>query len=832
MPRLSVPGSTSSAPPVGQLTERIGKLEPIKSPILPPPSLPREQLDFKKAVLVTIAAQQLLSSVETARRLKSVVVPTEFEGMSDPGHLSQLDIPGSIPEVSQSTGDLNSAVKPSHSLLSLDELASPGRPALPPIQAARRHRRRRDDNTNNRSGTLPSPRRRRERSTLDPRHETLGAVLGSRRKRGTSEMMGGTAGSSPGLVLTIRQTPQVGVDPDNVGFVDDTKFGIPAPALLVVLRNVLSEASYCTEGVFRLGASVAAVERVEKALASSSFSPFLVTDVHVAATLIKRWYGALPVRILDVIPREELTDRLQVASTDMAQAIEIVRDVSAAKPIFKTLFVWLLRLIVAVSEQSDKNLMSSENLSIVFGPQLLRAGDSGADLLASMDLVKTASEFLNQCVSAISHEPEVFGAVEDVLPRVSSEQGPPQLGTGMLHSASFVIRQYASLPSISDANEEDTEDDGVQPELEELPPLVASVFVGTWNMMGQPMPDDVELDDFIPPNKHDIYAIGAQECERSIAKSVVIKSKGQWEQRLIDHLGEDFVLLRAHILGAIYLGVFVRKSIMKLVSGVQSGAVACGLANIVNNKGGVGVSFLVGDTSFLFVTAHFTAHIENVEARNADFFRINQELNLSSESDAFSSRGSRFDSRRSKFDSTGSTASTASAQSSPSRFGSGRRRPEPASERFDRVFWCGDLNYRLNGNRRMVESLIDKSLYEVLVANDQLNVARSKPNPPFAGFAEGDLAFPPTYKFDPNTDTYDSSVKQRVPSWTDRVLYKPNERVTLARYGSSDLKCSDHRPVSGDFLVGFDVSPETAQLMLEALNAGDVDEDKQRCSVM
>jgi hypothetical protein len=44
----------------------------------------------------------------------------------------------------------------------------------------------------------------------------------------------------------------------------------------------------------------------------------------------------------------------------------------------------------------------------------------------------------------------------------------------------------------------------------------------------------------------------------------------------------------------------------------------------------------------------------------------------------------------------------------------------------------------------------------------------------FQGFDEGELTFPPTYKYQPGTDKYETRAekKLRTPSWCDRILYK------------------------------------------------------------
>ena len=65
--------------------------------------------------------------------------------------------------------------------------------------------------------------------------------------------------------------------------------------------------------------------------------------------------------------------------------------------------------------------------------------------------------------------------------------------------------------------------------------------------------------------------------------------------------------------------------------------------------------------------------------------------------------------------------------------------------------------------------------------------------------------FAPTFKYDKSSSNYDTSQKRRVPSWTDRVLFKFNTET--GRVEVQDYKCfdvanqSDHRPVCGTFSV-------------------------------
>lgn len=321
------------------------------------------------------------------------------------------------------------------------------------------------------------------------------------------------------------------------------------------------------------------------------------------------------------------------------------------------------------------------------------------------------------------------------------------------------------------------------------------VLCASWNMHGKAPPPRVDglLRGCRPGVHFDLFAVGSQEAERPIELAVFNSSKARWEATLCDTLGPRYRLVASHTLAALHLAVFVAQDMVNLVSRVRTAHVATGLANAVGNKGGVGICMHVGSTSFCFVSCHLTAHQHAVAARNADLNRIDSQLDLW-----------------------------------PSEAARRAGRETCVSDRFDRVFWLGDFNYRINGNRSIVDKLLAPptaeelrgggwdgeddyamSSHEVLQQNDQLLIALQQGDI-LRGCVEGVVAFRPTYKFDTrNTDLYDLSPKARIPAWTDRLLHKVPEddpgAVKLHYYASVDeLRWSDHRPVVGDYSVAFD----------------------------
>ena len=70
----------------------------------------------------------------------------------------------------------------------------------------------------------------------------------------------------------------------------------------------------------------------------------------------------------------------------------------------------------------------------------------------------------------------------------------------------------------------------------------------------------------------------------------------------------------------------------------------------------------------------------------------------------------------------------------------------------------------------------------------------------FRQFQEGPISFMPTYKYDLRSPEFDTSKKQRVPAFCDRVLWRRNANLEQLWYGCAQtVDFSDHRPVVAHF---------------------------------
>ena len=123
---------------------------------------------------------------------------------------------------------------------------------------------------------------------------------------------------------------------------------------------------------------------------------------------------------------------------------------------------------------------------------------------------------------------------------------------------------------------------------------------------------------------------------------------------------------------------------------------------------------------------------------------------------------------------------------------------------YDLVIFSGDLNYRINMEIEECKKFLEMKDIESLLEKDQLYTSIRAKEIEMDDFYEGQIQFPPTYKFQDGTSEYDYN--ERVPGWTDRILYRANNLsdIILCKYSAIfEAKTSDHKPVYAIFKVNF-----------------------------
>ncbi|KAJ9120611.1 hypothetical protein QFC22_002540 [Naganishia vaughanmartiniae] len=177
--------------------------------------------------------------------------------------------------------------------------------------------------------------------------------------------------------------------------------------------------------------------------------------------------------------------------------------------------------------------------------------------------------------------------------------------------------------------------------------------------------------------------------------------------------GPYHFLVKERLLG-LYLAIFVHRDCKDWVKGYDHDYVPAGLAGgRIGNKGGIGMSLNMAGHRFLFVNSHLAAHAHRVNARIANVEKIKSELHL----DCFL------------------------PESDP------RAQAEDITDRYDTVFWMGDLNFRLDISRLHADWLVSRKEYAQALEFDQLRSAMIRGDV-FDGFSEAPIDFAPTFKYD------------------------------------------------------------------------------------
>jgi hypothetical protein len=462
----------------------------------------------------------------------------------------------------------------------------------------------------------------------------------------------------------------------------------------------------------------------------------------------------------------------------------------------------------SASEMSEISTASSnsedvveENLSAaVAEEQMLHAAASDQPMQQSHE-IETDETIPNEEVVLNDDEPR--SQLDDVVPQSNEEED----AVVEVPSDQDVQSIDVGVVSEEEANTDQILEDAI--EMKKMDDDCLTLSVVTWNL-GEAAFSEKEASFLKKFRKgksklgSDLVLIGAQECEDIKPR----RTEGHRSRHLrrvgIQMLGQDYVPLAIHSLGGIQMALYCHRDVLGDVEMISIADVTCGVGNVFHNKGAIGVYLkmkrvpdkggIAKSSRILIATGHLAAHVKNVDARNGDFKRIISELEAQA----------------------------------PPRFLRPKRNPDGSPSdcdgshllnSMDHVFFAGDLNYRIDLPREYVERCIidikdnqlnDRhievdGLMNKLLRRDQLlqTIASGRA---FSQFSEGKITFLPTFKFDKGTQNYDTSHKQRVPAWTDRILFRSNKVKVLEYQSVPDALHSDHRPVFGTFQVGWGLS--------------------------
>ena len=93
-------------------------------------------------------------------------------------------------------------------------------------------------------------------------------------------------------------------------------------------------------------------------------------------------------------------------------------------------------------------------------------------------------------------------------------------------------------------------------------------------------------------------------------------------------LGKQYDCIAQHKMGGLQIAVHVKKTIVKKIIGIQLIDVACGVGNLLTNKGAVCVLLRIKGKTLALINAHMAAHQGKVKERNDDYKRISKEITL------------------------------------------------------------------------------------------------------------------------------------------------------------------------------------------------------------
>eukprot|EP00002_Diphylleia_rotans_P010469 TRINITY_DN2094_c0_g2_i1.p1 TRINITY_DN2094_c0_g2~~TRINITY_DN2094_c0_g2_i1.p1 ORF type:complete len:457 (-),score=105.08 TRINITY_DN2094_c0_g2_i1:322-1692(-) len=243
------------------------------------------------------------------------------------------------------------------------------------------------------------------------------------------------------------------------------------PSIIEEITEYIEDHALEEEGIFRLSGMASKLEKLKSYYDRGIPVHWAdVADPHVAAGLLKMFLRELPETL---IPCKFYT-RFTSIGSDKGRAHEELKAILESLP--KANWTLLARLMVVmkkITEKASINKMTSENLAIVIGPNLIRCEDPSKESFAAhattIDLVKM---MIDKCdiyfkESPASHAHEVHDDANDVsknpisTPRSISSAGSVQHHDKHSHHKTSQLSASHNL-SLDDLLFDSAQNDGTQ----------------------------------------------------------------------------------------------------------------------------------------------------------------------------------------------------------------------------------------------------------------------------------------------------------------------------------------------------------------------------------
>ncbi|CAO3567765.1 unnamed protein product [Mortierella alpina] len=336
-------------------------------------------------------------------------------------------------------------------------------------------------------------------------------------------------------------------------------------------------------------------------------------------------------------------------------------------------------------------------------------------------------------------------------------------------------------------------------------------FVGTWNVNGRNATENLgawlKVDGEQQP---EIYVLCFQELDLSAEAYIVLdgSKEEEWTRAIAESLGKGYQKVMSKQLVGLLIVMYAAVDHTKYIREVTAHSAGVGIMGMLGNKGGVSIRIRYKDSYLCFVGSHLAADTSQIDRRNQDYQEICRRLTFPSTS---------------SYDITKSPAGNAALAASTKMV---------SIFDCDHTIWAGDLNYRIGLPEEQVKHHLKTDDYDALLKHDQLSSQRSLLKA-FSEFEEHAIAFP-TYKYDVGTNIWDSSEKRRVPSYTDRILWRskdPEKDSVEPLYYKShmDLMLSDHKPVSALFKLKVKTLLHDKQLEVHQAIVRELDRYENEC---